>query len=441
MNTPIQKDTHDLRVIDVIQHQNGETVDLYLEMPKGFSFKASDGIGIAASMTDAQLSRIGQLLARTDDINLLVPQRGYTGPNYASPSDSFLDCLYHKALQKLKSSPDFPLRDELEHRTACLYQISSDTNLKNRLQANYSVPDMLELFPSILDADDITQHQPKEHGNKTYTVDGRKHIEKKNTKCFRLNITKDDGHSYRALFGETDPIGTKPGQTSTYLRNLQAGDQLIVNSNIKSGPQIPSMQCTDRPVLLVTQGNALIRMLSVLEDIKSRREQGSLLGPVILVSAFKTHSDVLEIEEIRPYLDDGTLSELHLCLSREQTDYDYNHDLITVHKGKHIQDIHLGAPFPYLERPFILLAGGQNFYRGENSVGKFLSDHYGYDFDDITSDRKNHGDMRISSSSDRKLQIQGEPYKSIDVSAALGLFRQNEITAVPKRQEPAVKLG
>lgn len=412
------KRTCDVEVMDVIRHQDGKVADLFLRMPDGFEFAPSDGIGIPASLSQQTLFKLKALLKGRDGQELLVPQNGFPGPDYAAPSDELLDCLLSKVQSAMDDKSDeCPFHKAIKHNAIRLKTVLNDKDLKERLKANYSVFDLLSLFPRILSPMDVVEFQPKEHGNKTYTVDGRSFVQKNGVKCFRLNVTQDDGLAYRTLFGEESPEGTKPGQASSYLRGLEIGDMLTINVGIKPGPQIPKFDNGDRAILLVAQGNAMIRMLSILEDIKTRKAAGEVFGPVFLVGAFKTGDDVLELAELIPYLDNATLSELHLCMSREEKAVEYDHVLVSGHSGVRVQDLFHAYPFSKLHNPFVLLAGGQRFFEGSGSVGQFLADRFGYDLDEITFDKKMHDDMRVSHSPDRRHELQGRPYEAIDGGA------------------------
>ncbi len=407
------RQTFDVEVIDVVRHRNGRVVDLFLRTPDGLEFEPSAGVGIPASLSRDVLSKLTASLKGNEGERLLKPHDGFSGPDYAAPSDALLQCLLSKSIKEVIERGNSGASHQVfQQRSACLKKVLDDKNLQESLKANYSVFDLLDLFPGILSPMDIVKHQPKEHGNKTYTVDGRSFVQRKGVKCFRINVTQDDGVTYRGLFGEQQPNGAKIGQASSYLRSLEVGDTLTVNRGIKPGPQIPRFKKSDRAILLIAQGNATIRMLSLLEDIKIRKAEGKVFGPVLLIGSFKRQAEILELEELRPYLDDGTLSELHLCLSREQDPQVSSHDLITFHAGFRVQHLFDTCPFSSLDRPFVLLAGGPHFYQGSGSVGQFLADRFGYDLGAITLGKQTHDDMRVSSSPNRRHELQGVPYQT-----------------------------
>ncbi|MEM6780822.1 MAG: hypothetical protein AAF569_03065, partial [Pseudomonadota bacterium] len=234
------KQTCDIEVIDVIKHQDGKVVDLFLRKPESLEFGASDGVGIPASLSPQMLFKLKGLLKGRDGEELLLPVNGKAGPNYASPSDELLECMLSKAYAAIARNNHLcPFYDTIKLNVGYLKIVLVDESLKEILKANYSIFDLLSLFPKVLAPMDIIEFQPKEHGNKTYTVDGRIGIQRKGINCFRLNVTQDDGPAYRALFGEQQPKGIKPGQASTFLRSLKIGDTLTINVDIKPGPKIP----------------------------------------------------------------------------------------------------------------------------------------------------------------------------------------------------------
>lgn len=417
------RQTYEAEVIDVVHHQNGDVVDLYLRTPQGAIFSPSDGVGIPGAMAEKTLTKLKSLLKNTDNHERLIHHAGHAGPDYAAPSISFLARLLTKAKATIKGKCDrCPYSSVIKKHTACLQMALEDKDLTETLRANYSVHDLVELFPKVMDAQDIIDLQPKEHGNKTYTVDGRQSVIRNGVKCFRLNVTKDDGPAFRALFGEAPPKGTKPGQNSSYLRSLKAGDKITINDGLKPGPTIPEHMKSERPILLVAQGNAMIRMLSLLEDLKQRKDQGAQFGDIILVGSFKTKQDVLELEALTEYLDNGTLGQLHLCLSREDQPASFAHPKINSHEGIRVQKLFDKAPFKTLDDPFVLLSGGLSFYSGEGSVGEFLADRYTYNLDDIDDNKRTHNDMRVSKSSNRRHELQGQIYEALDPHIALKHF-------------------
>lgn len=419
------KKTIAVEVMDVTVHHGGKSVDLYLRQPADMDFAPSDGIGIPASLLPQDYAEVQSLLAVQDGVEGLLPRKGKAGPDYAAPSNKFLDRLLRKACKALNEKAGCSaFNQDLKKNTACLQAAMADKALKERLQANYSVIDLLRLFPRIMSAEDIIDLQPREKGGKTYTVDGRDSVIRNGVKCFRINIAQDDGKAYRALFGETQPEGTKPGQCSTYLRGLKAGDTLAINAAVKPGPSIPNFNGVVRPVVMVCQGNAMIRVLSLLEDIRQRKAAGESFGPVKLVGAFKTQDDILELEELRSYLDDGTLDDLHLCLSRESAEIASGNEHIHMHSGIRAQSLLATDEFTQLDDPFAVVSGGLIFCEGQGSVGAYVADLYGRDIKEVIDQKRTHKDMRVSKSPNRQHSLQGQPYQGIDPAQALAQFGQ-----------------
>lgn len=419
------KKTRDAEIIDTVFQQGGRVIDIYLRQPEDMDFDVSHGIGVPASLLPHKFAELKSLLSSLDGQEGLLPHDGLPGPDYAALSDSFLECLLTKACAMVDAQNNLPLgQQDLKKNTACLYMAMNDPELKDRLKANYSVFDLLKLFPRVVRAQDVIERVPKEKGGKTYTVDGRDTVMRNGVKCFRINVTQDYGPAHRALFGETKAEGVKPGQASSYLHGLKAGDTLTFNEKVKQGPPVPALGGDARPVLIVSQGNALIGVLSLIEDIRKRKASGESFGPVILVGAFKSQEDIMELEELRPYLDDGTLSDLHLCLSDEKQTFADAHDNIHVHSGTRIQELLATQRFTQLDDPFVWLTGGENFCEGAGSVGAYIADLYGLDMDEIMDQKKVHKDMRISRSPNRRHSAQGQPYPPIDTLQALAKFSQ-----------------
>ncbi|MEM6603104.1 MAG: hypothetical protein AAF621_03560 [Pseudomonadota bacterium] len=405
------KETYALDVIDVIRHQDSETVDLFLRQPEELEFFASDAIGVPASLPFETLSELKSMLNDLEYEDYLVPYKGYPSPDYAFPSDALLrQCVTNSDLFLKNARAEGESYKVIRQNTSHLKTILENQDLTEKLKANYSVIDLVKLFPNILSAKNILEHQPKEHGNKTYTVDGRPHIFKNDTKCFRINVKYEACPTYRALFNEENPEGIKLGQSSSYLHSLEVGDKLIINTAKKPGPQIPEFSDEARAIIIVTQGNSLIRMLSVLEDIKQRKEKGEKFGKILLIPAFRTQKHILELGEIKPYLQKKTVDELHLCLSRENKAIEYDMPSIVAHCGHRIQKLFDNGPLSKIEKPFILLGGGEAFSEQPQSVAKFLADRFGYDFADVLNKKQTHKDMRISNSPDRKPSLQGVAY-------------------------------
>lgn len=432
------KPTRDLKVVDVVRHQSGKVVDLYIEKPADMEFNPSDGVGIPASFNETEFKKLKGLLTGCQDAELLLPHEGMPGPDFASPSIAFLENLIDRAIAYLEDKSDAcPYHSGIRRNLKRLEQIVEDPDLTEILQANYSVIDILQLFPRILYAQDIINHQPQEKGGKTYTVDGRSCVKRDGVDCFRLNITQDDGPAYRALFDERTPAGSKPGQSSSYLRSLKKGDVVKINAAVKPGPQIPDVLSDERAVILVAQGNAMIRLLSILEDIKERKQNGEVFGPVYVLGAFKHKDEVLEVEALKPYLDDATLSELHLCLSRDSESEQYDHSLIQIHHEKRVPELFQEPPFNGLGKPFILIGGGHDF---AISVGKIAAELHGYDFENVLENKKDHSDMRISKSPNRRATLQGEHYERPNY-----LFDKNDVAngksseASKNRHAPSMK--
>jgi len=460
------KETVEVRVTGVVRHPNGRIVDITLEYDWEFKFEPSDGIGIPASLSEKQLIEICSLLREDVDPNYrlhLTPHQGYPGPNYAEITDEFIERLIEASISILhRVHKDLPFYEELEKKVAIIFHIKQRLFLSECLKSNYTVIDILRLFPDILTAQDIVETIPPEHGNKTYTPDTRI-LEPGKEKQFRINVLKETGpRSYRALFGEKGTFVEKTGMSSGYLHSLKPGDTLAINRKLKKGPKLPKFKERNagRPILMISQGNSAIRFLPLLEDIRQRRAAGEKIGTVVFVGAFRTRTEILELSQLRLYVADGTVSTAHFTLGHEEpiAGWEKHEKGIYLHPGKRIQKIieqplfdHiLLSPLGWLfsdmvqsqinffkffalaalslgsfckkKNPFIFVSGGEKFVLDKkDSAGAFLADRYGYIF---PSEGKTDGDIRYSSSKCSIPQSQGIEYRPLEGHKALENLRR-----------------
>jgi NAD(P)H-flavin reductase len=410
------KKTHSLKVLDIKHHNNGRFIDLYIEQPDDMSFKTLSGVGIPGSLTDDLFKKAVKLLTKSDkkDLDALLPNNGLPAPDFAAPTDQFLKLLLSKSLQKLKAGNGN--NTTLKANTACLWSALHDGGTANILKANYSVIDLLELFPDLISAKDILDTLPPEHGNKTYTVDARKTIQTGNRNVFRINVAKADGPSYRALFGEKKPEGLKKGIASTYLRELKKGDELLINAAVKTPEPLKTLD-EDRPLLLIAQGNSMIKMLPILEEIQQRAVLGKKKQEVVIISAVQSEKDILELEHLKKYLDDNLLDALHICLSEGNSSVSHTKNKISFHYNTKIQNLFSKSAPPLLSKPYIFVCGGKGFCEGSSSVSKAAADFYGFAFPD-----NNEKNIRISSAPDRRHALQGKPYPSVNPQDTIKAF-------------------
>ncbi|GAB5387924.1 MAG: hypothetical protein Alpg2KO_08920 [Alphaproteobacteria bacterium] len=387
-----------LTVLKTRHHADGRFVDLWLERPKDLKLADMAGLGIPASLSKRDLAEISDLLVGACDPETtgLLPRNGLPMPNLAAPTDDFLGRLLKQVSQHA------PASDKGKRLRACL----ANPERKAQLQANYSVIDLLSLFPRMLSEQDLLQTLPPEAGSKTYTVDSRP-MTVNGKPALRLSIAQEDGPAFHALFGEASPMGNKPGQASSYLRQATVGDRITIMQQTKGKPLEPAFHDPARPILLIAQGNAMIKMLPILEHLRQSRRNIAGAAPVTLIGAFQTEADILELEELSPYLADGTVQSLHLCLSREPAAPSRQSGNLHVHMGGRVQKLMAQGAISFDALPHAFICGGRAFCRHDGSVGHYVRHHLQARFPDQAG---TDDPVQTSSSPDRRADRQGQSY-------------------------------
>lgn len=121
------------------------------------------------------------------------------------------------------------------------------------------------------------------------------------------------------------------GVCSSHLAGLKCGDMVrafVRESTFRLPKQV------ERPVLMFGPGTGIAPMRAILQDISHGRKMGVEHGSAILYFGCKDRKlDYIYRDELESFQNDGTLTELHLAFSREQSQKVYVQHLLSK-KGK-----------------------------------------------------------------------------------------------------------
>lgn len=512
------------------KHQ-AETVDLFLPIPNGIKMKPGQSVKIQHGLSPRKFKEVlgnlktendgfdvKKLLPSTEDAPEVITEVQGRGISWVSPSKDLL-MIIQKKLPKNHA-----------HKKH-LDKILSNKDLLDEAQKNYNVLEILDVFKDIITPKELFENQYNfsNDGHRptnvaaTYTPDTRPNEGEAYATEMRLNIKPASAPALHRLFGEpkSEQSVIQGGPTSHYLYSLQAGDKVVVHvaNDLARGPQLPifceeneaNIEYSDsknnelnkefrqkpgRDVLLFEQGNATIKFIPTLEDIKRRRlgqiRQGEdkagpkeNIGATTLVLSFVNEQDILDFEKVLPYLKDGTLEDLHIVcsdsdlkkklnrkieaftLTDENSDWGdkvkthhgmrvdalfdpENNNIPPEHRLRCLKDADTDETDDKTElrtKPYIMSASGLGF---KASIEKIAQDHFGYDV-------KGKKNIQFTSSGNRtpesqgktasealqaKIEIAQEQFSQLKMtlSEADTIQKQDEITDLMQRKSDVDKL-
>ncbi|TVQ84222.1 MAG: hypothetical protein EA357_03950 [Micavibrio sp.] len=274
------------------------------------------GIGLPGGADQTSISAIvGMLKIKNEKEKqlaaaLLQPNAPYPGILLTPPSEKLLQLLD----KKLTERPCAELADAHQN----LKNILADGEKIAELQAAYDVADLLKIFPKLVTAEELLAAQGPAHGNKTFSLidygemtadDGAQR------QYLKISVLPEAGLHVQKLFGEGSKKVLHFGETSHYLAGLKPGDRLHINKTAKNKDDFYLPRDLSGGTVMIAQGNGAANFISMLKEIRQRKNAGEVVGAVNLVLAARDEDSVWGLKELKPYLDDGTVARLDIVLA------------------------------------------------------------------------------------------------------------------------------
>lgn len=319
---------------------------------QGVYFPVGSGLGIPPHNNRPAIERIFKNLrnAQKTDKDYLTPHNGYAGPELSSPSEALLNAISNAAQNIL----------HLSAKAQRLKDILAAPDKLRELQATYDVADIIAHFPHTISAKEIWQTQPAGSMTKTYTIIPEAELSKtENKPCFSISVKLQKASSPQRLFGEAAHTAqTHYGAVSSHLCALKAGDILPVVNIVKPQKSFKAPYEPQRDVVFIAQGNAHERALSYLHE--KQADKSPLKQSFILVSGFKTETDIPQNNDFKNLAKDKTLTRIYYALSRDHSPpRRQGHEHFCT--GKRATDILNDIDLKKLHSPVFYIAGSNDF--------------------------------------------------------------------------------
>lgn len=302
-------------VTDIAEDGGTKNITILLEKGVKMDFQPGGAIGVPGRVDDTLAEELAAaLVAETEEEKklaaaLIQPNDPYPSVLLTAPSRELLEAVD----QKLDSLPRTDLAQHHRH----LKEILQDDKKFVEFQAAYDVADFLRLFPQTVTAEELLEKQGPAHGNKTYCLVDYGEVKDENgdmRQYLKISVLPEAGLHMQKLFGEQEEV-LHFGETSHYLAGLSPGDKLHITAQPKNKDDFALPDDLSGGAVFIGQGNGAAPFISMLKDIKRRRNAGEDVGPVHLVLAARDAEAVWGVKEIQPYLDDGTIARIDIALS------------------------------------------------------------------------------------------------------------------------------
>ncbi|MBL1146719.1 MAG: hypothetical protein HND56_04250 [Pseudomonadota bacterium] len=321
--------------------EDGGTKNITILLEKGakMDFQPGGAVGVPGRVDKRLADEItAVLLTRNDEEKqlaavLLQPTAPYPSVLLTAPSRELLEMVD----QKLDALP----RTDLAAHHKSLKAILQDDKKFAEFQAAYDVSDFLNLFPQMVTAEELLAKQGPAHGNKTYCLidyGEMQDAEGETRQYLKLSVLPEAGLHRQKLFGEQEEV-LHFGETSHYLAGLAVGDELHITAQPKNKADFSLPDDLSGGVVMIGQGNGAVPFMTLLKEIKRRREAGEETGNVHLILAARDEGAVWGVKEIQPYLDDGTITRVDVALSDTEASRGIEQNSGKLFPGNHQADV------------------------------------------------------------------------------------------------------
>lgn len=323
--------------------EDGGTKNITILLEKGAKMDLQPGgaIGVPGRVDDALIDEITAALITQDKEDkklaaaLMQPNAPYPSVLLTAPSRDLLEMVD----QKLDALP----RTDLAAHHKSLKAILQDEDKFTEFQAVYDVTDFLRLFPQMVTAEELLEKQGPAHGNKTYCLIDYGELQDadgETRQYLKISVLPEAGLHTQKLFGEQEEV-LHFGETSHYLAGLEAGDELHISAEPKNKADFNLPDDLSGGVVMIGQGNGAVPFMTLLKEVKRRREAGDETGNVHLILAARDEGAVWGVKEIQPYLDDGTITRVDVALSDTDATRGIEKNSGKLFPGNHQADVFL----------------------------------------------------------------------------------------------------
>ena len=308
----------------------GSTVHMEIALPRSVSYQTADNLGILPVQQTSIVKSVANALGYDLQATFVVkPRDGHEWHGEPFPQPTTVgDCLTHYCdLTALPRRSDLKLlaafATEKVDRTF-LNRLASKEHkdeYQSKLADNFmGWANIVEKCPSLqIPLDDFIDLCPRLQP-RFYTIASSSSVHPRHVHV-TVAVAKSQRPHDKSLF---------EGVCSTFLANQNPNGGTIRAFVRPSSFRLPSD--ASKPIVLIGPGTGIAPMRALLQERQYQTQKGKTVGPNIMYFGCKSRKlDYLYQDELEAYVEDGTLSELRVAFSREQSQKVYVQHLLAQH--------------------------------------------------------------------------------------------------------------